>query len=59
MELIKQLIITGLTTLSMGVLSVWCFMRGETINGAIGAFLFLASAGAFLHITYKLVRKRK
>jgi len=58
MELNKQLITVGLSMLSMGVLSVWCFMRGETINGAIGSFLFLASAVAFLHISCKLIRKR-
>ncbi|MGF3572375.1 MAG: hypothetical protein ACQXXG_02990 [Candidatus Bathyarchaeia archaeon] len=59
MEMTRQLIFMGLTTLGVGVISVWCFMRGETINGAIGAFLFFASAGAFLNTIYKLLRKRR
>jgi len=54
----RELIISGLYMLSNGILSYYCFARGEMDIARIGVILFFASVAAFAYSAYEFSQKK-
>jgi hypothetical protein len=55
----KQVITAGLSSLGVGAVSYWSFLRGDIMGGAIGAFLCGVGVAAFIYEVQDYFKKAK